>query len=84
MLIDEIDAHLHIAWQKRIGFWLKEHFPNIQFIVMTHSPFVCQAANREGAHPAPDAGHWQEGPQHVSDAGLSGSIVNGGACTMRR
>jgi hypothetical protein len=48
VLIDEIDAHLHISWQQRIGFWLKEHFPEIQFIVTTHSPFVCQAADLNG------------------------------------
>lgn len=44
VLIDEIDAHLHPEWQRRIGFWLTEHFPKIQFIVTTHSPLVCQAA----------------------------------------
>lgn len=44
VLIDEVDAHLHPTWQKRIGFWLCEHFPNIQFIVSTHSPRICQAA----------------------------------------
>jgi hypothetical protein len=44
VLIDEIDAHLHPTWQRRIGFWLREHFPNIQFIVTTHSPLICQAA----------------------------------------
>ncbi len=44
VIIDEIDAHLHPTWQKRIGFWLCEHFPNIQFIVSTHSPLICQAA----------------------------------------
>ena len=44
VIIDEIDAHLHPSWQKRIGFWLTDHFPNIQFIVSTHSPLVCQAA----------------------------------------
>ncbi len=44
VLIDEVDAHLHPTWQKRIGFWLCEHFPNIQFIVSTHSPLICQAA----------------------------------------
>lgn len=45
VLIDEIDAHLHPAWQREIGFWLKRHFPLIQFIVTTHSPIVCQAAD---------------------------------------
>ncbi|HEX4420623.1 MAG TPA: AAA family ATPase [Kofleriaceae bacterium] len=44
VLIDEIDAHLHPAWQRRIGPWLSEHFPKLQFIVTTHSPFICQAA----------------------------------------
>jgi hypothetical protein len=48
VLIDEIDVHLHIEWQKRIGFWFKKHFPNIQFIVTTHSPFICQAADPNG------------------------------------
>jgi len=44
VLIDEVDAHLHPRWQRQIGFWLREHFPNIQFIVTTHSPLICQAA----------------------------------------
>ena len=43
-MIDEVDAHLHPTWQRRIGLWFREHFPNIQFIVTTHSPLVCQAA----------------------------------------
>jgi len=33
VLIDEIDAHLHPEWQREIGFWLKRHFPKIQFLV---------------------------------------------------
>lgn len=45
VLIDEIDSHLHPDWQREVGFWLKRHFPNIQFIVTTHSPLICQAAD---------------------------------------
>jgi energy-coupling factor transporter ATP-binding protein EcfA2 len=77
VLIDEIDAHLHIEWQKRIGFWLREHFPNIQFIVTTHSPFICQAADPRGLIrlPAPGTG---ERVEHVSDEDFR-VIVNGGA-----
>lgn len=45
VLIDEMELHLHPSWQQRIGFWLKEHFPNVQFLVTTHSPFICQAAD---------------------------------------
>ncbi|HBY79411.1 MAG TPA: hypothetical protein DEG47_20960, partial [Cyanobacteria bacterium UBA11148] len=44
VLIDEIDAHLHPTWQRKIGIWFREHFPNLQFIVSTHSPLICQAA----------------------------------------
>ena len=44
VMIDEIDAHLHPTWQRRVGRWFREHFPNIQFIVSTHSPLICQAA----------------------------------------
>lgn len=44
VLIDEIDAHLHPSWQRRVGFWLQEKFPNLQFIVTTHSPFIPPAA----------------------------------------
>ena len=40
VLIDEIELHLHIAWQKKILPFLVNVFPNIQFIVATHSPFV--------------------------------------------
>lgn len=56
VLIDEVDAHLHVTWQKRIGGWLKVHFPAIQFIVTTHSPYICQAADPGGLIrlPAPD------------------------------
>ncbi len=45
VLIDEVDSHLHPEWQRRIGFWLKVRFPKIQFIVTTHSPLICQAAD---------------------------------------
>jgi hypothetical protein len=45
VLIDEIDVHLHPAWQRQIGLFLRQHFPKIQFIVTTHSPLICQAAD---------------------------------------
>jgi hypothetical protein len=44
VLIDEVDAHLHPTWQRKVGLWFREHFPKMQFIVTTHSPLVCQAA----------------------------------------
>jgi len=44
VLVDEIDAHLHPTWQTRIGQWFTQYFPKLQFIVTTHSPLVCRAA----------------------------------------
>jgi hypothetical protein len=44
VLIDEIDAHLHPTWQTKIGQWFTQYFPNIQFIVTTHSPLICRAS----------------------------------------
>lgn len=43
VLIDEVDAHLHPTWQTRIGQWFTKHFPEMQFIVTTHSPLICRA-----------------------------------------
>ncbi len=40
VLIDEVDLHLHPAWQQRIIPLLTEVFPRVQFIVTTHSPQV--------------------------------------------
>lgn len=40
VLIDELDLHLHPQWQSEIATRLCKTFPNIQFIVTTHSPLV--------------------------------------------
>lgn len=40
VLIDEIETHLHLELQRIIMPFLTKTFPNIQFIVTTHSPFV--------------------------------------------
>lgn len=40
VLIDEIETHLHLELQKNIMPLLTTVFPNIQFIVTSHSPFI--------------------------------------------
>lgn len=47
MLIDEIDLHLHPAWQQRALDDLMATFPNTQFIVTTHSPQVLSAVRND-------------------------------------
>lgn len=40
VLIDEVDLHLHPAWQRELMPALGKTFPGVQFIVTTHSPQV--------------------------------------------
>jgi predicted ATP-binding protein involved in virulence len=40
VLIDEVDKHLHIKLQKEVLPKLFKLFPNVQFIVSSHSPFL--------------------------------------------
>ncbi|WP_263831690.1 AAA family ATPase [Sulfurospirillum oryzae] len=40
IMIDEVDLHLHPRWQQNILIDLQRTFPNVQFIVTTHSPQV--------------------------------------------
>ncbi len=44
VLIDEIELHLHPAWQRHVIEHLPTVFPNIQFFVTTHSPVVANSA----------------------------------------
>jgi predicted ATP-binding protein involved in virulence len=46
VLVDEIDLHLHPEWQRKIIQFLTNQFPNIQFIVTSHSPLVVQSAKQ--------------------------------------
>lgn len=45
ILIDELDLHLHPKWQRRVVPDLRKTFPNIQFIITSHSPFIIQSMN---------------------------------------
>lgn len=50
VLIDEIELHLHPAWQRSIIPRLTKTFPNCQFIVTTHSPQVLSHVDPECIH----------------------------------
>ena len=47
ILIDEIDQHLHPAWQQKILDTLQSVFRKMQFIVTTHSPQIISSVPRE-------------------------------------
>ena len=46
VLIDELDVHLHPEWQFSIRHTLEKFFPNLQFIVTTHSPHLISTAEK--------------------------------------
>lgn len=48
VLIDEVELHLHPAWQRRIVPWLTNTFENVQFIITTHSPQVLGEVHSDG------------------------------------
>ncbi len=47
VLIDEIELHLHPKWQREIIETFRTTFPNIQFIMTSHSPFVIQSVRSD-------------------------------------
>lgn len=47
VLIDELDIHLHPVWQRQIPGMLRKLFPNLQFIVSTHSPFIASGSGED-------------------------------------
>jgi predicted ATP-binding protein involved in virulence len=61
VLIDEIELHLHPAWQQVVIPRLIKTFPNVQFIMTTHSPQILTSVHsrniriiRDGkSYPAP-------------------------------
>ncbi len=45
VIVDELDIHMHPEWQLTIRETLDYLFPNLQFIISTHSPHMVATAN---------------------------------------
>lgn len=67
VIIDEIEAHLHPSWQRDIPDWLKTHFPQVQFLVSTHSPLIAQAADPNGLFLLPLQNDCSQVPRAATD-----------------
>ncbi|EJF54996.1 putative ATP-binding protein involved in virulence [Saprospira grandis DSM 2844] len=50
VMIDEIDLHLHPSWQRKVVSRLQQTFPNVQFILTTHSPLVINHLKAESLY----------------------------------
>lgn len=68
VLIDEVEAHLHPSWQRKLPEWLKVHFPKIQFIVTTHSPLIAQAADENSIFALPLQDDHDRKPRQLTTA----------------
>lgn len=56
VLIDEVEMHLHPAWQQRILTQLVTAFPLIQFICTSHSPQVLSTVRSESIRTISEEG----------------------------
>ena len=50
LLIDEIDLHLHVKWQRRLRHFLEDKLPQFQIVATTHSPMTAQQAGPAEIH----------------------------------
>lgn len=75
LLIDEIDAHLHPRWQRRILPALKKALPDVQIIVTTHSPFVISSCPGARIHVLERDEHGIATARPAEDAPVGASIT---------
>lgn len=60
VLIDEIELHLHPEWQQNIIRNLTSTFPNVQFVVTTHSPQVLSTVSKKNIRKLSENIHGEE------------------------
>ena len=69
VMIDEVDLHLHPTWQYRVINDLLRTFPNTQFVITTHSPFIAESINnhlqRDIINKYPDSDHIESAIQKL-------------------
>lgn len=77
VMIDEVDLHLHPAWQQRIVGSLREAFPKVQFVLTTHSPQVLSTVERKNIRVVlrEGNGHWHASTPDAEVKGLESSVA---------
>lgn len=68
VLIDEIELHLHPAWQRTIVPRLVATFPNVQFVVTTHSPQVLSQVETSAVRVLQDFAAYTSPPTRGRDS----------------
>lgn len=77
VLIDEVDLHLHPAWQQRVVQTLRAAFPKLQFIISSHSPQVLSTVERDNIRVIfrDTEGNWQAQLPDQEIIGLESTIA---------
>lgn len=77
VLIDEVDLHLHPAWQQRIVESLRSAFPQVQFVLTTHSPQVLSTVESKNIRVVlrDGDGPWQALTPETEVKGLESSVA---------
>lgn len=70
VLIDEIETHLHVELQRAIVPILMELFPNLQFILTTHSPFILNSMPNSVVYDLENNFYLEDGLAHYSYEGI--------------
>jgi predicted ATP-binding protein involved in virulence len=50
LLLDEVDAHLHPLWQRKLLPAMRKALPDVQILVTSHSPFVISSCPNSRVH----------------------------------
>ena len=70
VLVDEIETHLHLELQKKILPVLTTLFPNIQFVITTHSPFILSSLDHAVIYDLENKTLVENGLNHLPYEGI--------------
>ena len=82
VLIDEIETHLHLELQRKILDLLTSIFPNIQFILSTHSPFIINSVDNAVIYDLEKNLLVENGLSDVTYAGIVEGYFNSNEMSM--
>ena len=70
VLIDEIETHLHLELQRTVMKLLTAMFPNVQFVVSTHSPFILGSVENAVIYDLENRTYVENGLSNVPYSGI--------------
>lgn len=77
LFLDEIEIHLHPAWQRKVLPIIQKLFVNAQIIISTHSPFVTNSVDGAWIYKLKKEGHYSvlDGEPILSENGKSYTTI---------